>query len=245
MSSAYRSLVAVIVVSVLTCTAFAQTNLVQNPSFETGAIGPEWSVVSNGSGRVRSVVSADALFHGAMPTVLAGNGTRQAALDENSASTIILYQDIALPVNHTVTAQATVAMVNLASAGASNFYRVDIVTPIASTIALGTTATNTAATFGASVLATLLLRPDNLTDVSPAVDTPVIDISAYAGQTVRIRAVVNAQSNFTQGILDNVRVIATPLAAPASIPTLSEWSLMGLSSVMAMFGIARMRRRQV
>ena len=70
MLSAYRSLVAVIVVSVITCTAFAQTNLVQNPSFETGAIGPEWNVVSNGSGRVRSVTSADSLYFGAMPAVL-------------------------------------------------------------------------------------------------------------------------------------------------------------------------------
>lgn len=33
-------------------------------------------------------------------------------------------------------------------------------------------------------------------------------------------------------------------AAPASIPTLSEWALIGLSSLVAMFGIARMRRRQ-
>lgn len=245
MLSAYRSLVAVIVVSVITCTAFAQTNLVQNPSFETGAIGPEWNVVSNGSGRVRSVTSADSLYFGAMPAVLAGNGTRQAALDEFGPSTIILYQDIALPVNHTVTAQATVAMVNFPLAGASNFYRVDIVSPIASTIALGTTGTNTAATFGANVLATLLLRPDNLTNVSPAVDTSAVDISAYAGQTVRIRAVVNASTNYTQGILDNVRVIATPLAAPASIPTLSEWALIGLSSLLAMFGMTRMRRRSV
>ena len=32
--------------------------------------------------------------------------------------------------------------------------------------------------------------------------------------------------------------------APASIPTLSEWALIGLSSLVAMLGIARMRRRQ-
>ena len=31
---------------------------------------------------------------------------------------------------------------------------------------------------------------------------------------------------------------------PASIPTLSEWALIGLSSLVTMFGIARMRRRQ-
>lgn len=32
--------------------------------------------------------------------------------------------------------------------------------------------------------------------------------------------------------------------APTSIPTLSEWALIGLSSLVAMFGIARIRRRQ-
>jgi len=33
--------------------------------------------------------------------------------------------------------------------------------------------------------------------------------------------------------------------APASIPTLSEWALIGLSSLLAMFGMTRMRRRSV
>lgn len=33
-------------------------------------------------------------------------------------------------------------------------------------------------------------------------------------------------------------------AAPASIPTLSEWGLIAMSSILAMFGIARIRRRR-
>lgn len=36
----------------------------------------------------------------------------------------------------------------------------------------------------------------------------------------------------------------TPVASTASIPTLSEWGLIFMSSILAMFGIARMRRRQ-
>lgn len=40
-----------------------------------------------------------------------------------------------------------------------------------------------------------------------------------------------------------VTALAVP-ATPASIPTLSEWGLIGMSSVLAMFGLARMRRRQ-
>ncbi|KRB35646.1 IPTL-CTERM sorting domain-containing protein [Acidovorax sp. Root70] len=40
-------------------------------------------------------------------------------------------------------------------------------------------------------------------------------------------------------------VIGSPptVPSPSSIPTLSEWGLIGLSSLVAMFGIARMRRR--
>ena len=40
----------------------------------------------------------------------------------------------------------------------------------------------------------------------------------------------------------SVTTIAAP--APASIPTLSEWGLIFMSSILAMFGITRIRRRQ-
>ncbi len=46
---------------------------------------------------------------------------------------------------------------------------------------------------------------------------------------------------------DKFTVQIGPLPAPVattSIPTLSEWGLIGLSSILAMFGLARMRRRQ-
>lgn len=48
-------------------------------------------------------------------------------------------------------------------------------------------------------------------------------------------------------ISDKAQATLSPVAgpgSPASVPTLSEWALMGLSSILAMFGIARMRRRQ-
>lgn len=37
--------------------------------------------------------------------------------------------------------------------------------------------------------------------------------------------------------------VGTNVCTSASIPTLSEWALIGLSSLLAMFGLARMRRR--
>lgn len=48
----------------------------------------------------------------------------------------------------------------------------------------------------------------------------------------------------TPPITVSITVRAGPVT-PASIPTLSEWGLIGLSSVLAMFGIVRMLRRQV
>jgi|GEM_PF-4104622 len=41
----------------------------------------------------------------------------------------------------------------------------------------------------------------------------------------------------------SLTVSRAPAPAPASIPTLSEWGLIGLSSLLAMFGFTRMRRK--
>ncbi len=55
------------------------------------------------------------------------------------------------------------------------------------------------------------------------------------------------QITLTRGAGDSNVVINgftfTP-AAPASIPTLSEWGVIGLAGLMALFGIARIRRHQ-
>jgi hypothetical protein len=37
---------------------------------------------------------------------------------------------------------------------------------------------------------------------------------------------------------------AAPAPAPAAVPTLSEWAMIFMASVMALFGIRRMRRSQ-
>jgi len=41
-----------------------------------------------------------------------------------------------------------------------------------------------------------------------------------------------------------IGVSAAPVAAPQSIPTLSEWGMIFLSSLVAMFGMTQVRRRR-
>lgn len=192
--------------------ASAQENLVKNPSFESGTFVPEWSITGQGGGTGAYVKTGGAAIDsGVAPALLAGNGTQELILRTNGSSTTIVYQDIALPANSTITAQATVALVVLGpGAQTTDFYRLDIVQAIPSTLALGTTATNSPATFSTGVLQAMYQHDRSASVASQ--DTPVFDLSAYAGQTIRIRAVVNAQTNYTQGVLDNVRILSTPKA---------------------------------
>ena len=159
-----------------------------------------------GGGNVYLKAAGAAIDSGVAPALLPGNGTLQAVLRTAGASTTMLYQDVVLPVGGLITAQATVALV-VAGAGTetTDFYRVDIVEATPATLVLGTTASNSQATFDAGVLQAMYVH-NRSADVASQ-DTPLFDISAYAGQTVRIRAITNAQTNYTQGVLDNVRII--------------------------------------
>lgn len=56
-------------------------------------------------------------------------------------------------------------------------------------------------------------------------------------------AVVTA-TDYQQGHWGTANVSATANARATSVPTLGEWSLIALSSLLAMFGLARSRRRQ-
>jgi hypothetical protein len=152
-------------------------------------------------------------------------------LRTNGASTTILYQDVALPAGRTITVQATVALV-VSGPGVqpTDFYRVDIVSATPATLLLGTTATNSQATFDPGVLQALYVH-DRSADV-PSTDTPIFDISALAGTTVRIRAVTNAQSNYTQGVLDNVRILAKPAnSVPINSPVMLFAVMLGMIGV--------------
>ena len=104
---------------------------------------------------------------------------------------------------------------------------------------------------GTVVLATLYtFNSANITTgwVSRSVNATV-QLAPLSGQSVILEfsaAIPAAWTNVAGMGLDAVSLDVTgSAAAPASIPTLSEWALIGLSSLVAMFGIARVRRRQV
>jgi len=67
----------------------------------------------------------------------------------------------------------------------------------------------------------------------------------YAPTTAGTANAVVTATDYQLGLWGTMAVSATaaPASAPASIPTLSEWGLIGLSSLLAMFGLSRMRRR--
>ena len=69
------------------------------------------------------------------------------------------------------------------------------------------------------------------------------DLSAYAGQTVRIRIAECNNQGYFQGAVDAVSVISA--AAPASIPTMNEWGIIIFSLILAGSAIWMIRRRQV
>ena len=78
--------------------------------------------------------------------------------------------------------------------------------------------------------------------------SPMASSATWNGQTIASLGLTPGTYTWTWGAgptADTFTVqISPPPAAPASIPTLSEWALIGLSSLLAMFGIARVRRRQ-
>lgn len=72
--------------------------------------------------------------------------------------------------------------------------------------------------------------------------------STFSGQTLAgMGLTVGSLQTYTLPSGDRVVItvgnFALPTAAPASIPTLSEWGVIVISFVLALFGLARVRRR--
>lgn len=76
--------------------------------------------------------------------------------------------------------------------------------------------------------------------------SPMASSATWNGKTIASLGLTPGSYTWTWGAgptADSFTLVI-PAPAPASIPTLSEWALIGLSSLLAMFGIARVRRRQ-
>lgn len=76
--------------------------------------------------------------------------------------------------------------------------------------------------------------------------TTLTSSMTFAGQTLASLGITpgNYAWNFDSGAAsDSVRMTVDSPPAPASIPTLSEWGLLGLSALMAALGLGWLRRR--
>jgi hypothetical protein len=212
----------------LTGAAFAQ-NLVLNPSFETA--GPaNWTLTTTG-----------AVFAG---TSGATDGVLGVSNSSVGDGTLVLYQDVSLPATGTYTIQMAIG-VPLMGSDAKSFVRADITNTNAATIVAPTPGVDTLATTStADVLQNVFSRDGTQGSIAQA-DTAAIDITGLAGQSVRVRVMLQHTGFFghTDMRLDNVRLIRT--APVAVVPTLSEWALISFAMLIVGFGVYQQRRRQL
>ena len=215
----------------------AQNNLLINGSFETGDL-TGWTVVNTGSGQF-SVESGIVTPISGGPIPAPPDGTYATVSDQTGPGSHILYQDVLVPNEGAVTLSFLLYYNNRAGVwadngtlsevgGANQQLRIDIMDPSALVEDIST-----------GVLRNILKTEG---------DDPFIfgygsfteDLSAFAGQTVRIRfAEVDNQSNFNMAI-DGVAVtVALPyVPVPANKPLALLLLVLGLMG-MAAFTIRR------
>jgi len=222
-------------------TASAQLELFENGSFETGDF-TGWTVVQEaGSDGDWFVYSGNTSPFGG--TILSPpDGTFAAVTDQEGPSSQVLFQDIDIPAGSAVTCSVIVYYENLAGVfinGPSLSFdggfdnqqaRIDIMDPNAPDFDIG-----------AGVFLNLFqTNPGDPTSLGYT--TVNFDLTDFSGTTVRFRAAeVDNQEVFNFSI-DDVTCGAILLAG---IPTLSEWGLIAMASILGIVGFMVIRRRKV
>ncbi len=188
------------------CGSDAPLHLIQNAGFESGTL-ISWTVVDAGD-TLGFLVTADTVMPVSTDTVLAPpEGSYAAITDQGGPGTHVLYQDVILPPNKTVTLtaiiyiQSDVTFVNAATAGlahdggeSNQQVRVDVMNPAASVTDVG---------------AGVLLNVYRSQPADPVVTSYIhltADLSAFAGQTVRIRFAEVDTDGFLHFGVDSVDV---------------------------------------
>ncbi|MGB2691679.1 MAG: IPTL-CTERM sorting domain-containing protein [Thermodesulfobacteriota bacterium] len=222
--------------------AEAQPDLFENGSFETGDF-TDWTVVQEpGSGGNWFVYSGNLPLLTNQAILLPPDGTFAATTDQTDPSSQVLFQDIEVPAQGTTECSVIVYYNNLAGEfingpnlntqgpGSNQQARIDIMDPNATDFDIG-----------AGVL-------ENLFQTNPGdplvlgYTTIKFDLTDFAGTTVRFRAAeVDNLGNFLFSI-DNVTCAGE---ITAQVPTLSEWGLIAMASILGIVGFMVMRRRQV
>jgi hypothetical protein len=239
---------ALVAVSLFCARAFAQTDVLANGSFESGLSG--WTTATNLGGGATGTCgyNGDTAPGTETLTSVAGfpatDGTQLAlgSVSQTAGAGLIiscvLYQDVAIPAGATTaTFSFDIGIKNALNNNNTNNAAVVGIYSTATVPAFG----DAAAVGGASGK----LNYVQATDVTlQSRSSASFDISSKAGQTVRF-AIVNAANQLGHeniGI-DHVRFLvntATPI--PASVPTLSEWALIGVGLLLGFTGFWYLRR---
>lgn len=237
--------ICIIMVAVcMVATADAQ-ELVTNGGFETGDF-TGWKRVQQGIGFFYTLAAGDPLPLSAptytqfLPPPV---GTYAAVVDTYSPTSAILYQDITIPAGNTASFSAIVYLKNYNAV--APFYilgadlhnntpnqqmRVDIMDPATDIFDNGPVLMN--------------LFQTNVGDtVEFGYTTLTANLTPYAGSTIRIRIAQVNTNWFFNGCVDAVSVVATA-AVVVPVPTLSEWGMIILATLMALVAIIPLNRKR-
>lgn len=200
-------------------------NLLANPSFET-----------LGQASWTSVIAGPATWNDSAATPPVTDGVNGVFSNQGGPSSQILYQDVVLPVTGTYRIRLDVGC-DPSGGADTDFCRVDITNTNAATIASTTPGVDTLATTGANVIRAVYSR-DGLAGPDPQGSVTAI-FNGTAGQTVRVRLMVQA-SNFIATLdVDNLSLAIAP-----AIPTLSQWGMIILALLLALGAWLTMRRQR-
>jgi hypothetical protein len=211
------ALVAALAAGTLALPGTASAATIANGGFESGDF-TGWITAESGSG-AWSVYTGTST-PGGQAVGSPPEGTHGATTSQGSAGSHVLYQDVALEAGstHTLTlsiywrntaAFVTPSPETLSHTGSPNQqYRVDVMRPSAAVTSVDP----------ADILASVYQSHAG----DPLTQTPsqiTADLSALAGQTVRIRIAETDNQNYFSAALDDVRIDSAPIAAPAPVPT--------------------------
>ena len=224
-----RCLGPVVFLGLLAGQASAQVNLVQNYSFETPGQA-NWTAVRNTPGTVQWLDSA------ASPPRT--DGVNGLTSNQSSYGSQILYQDVVLPSAGRFSIQVAAGCSFSSAPTTHDFCRVDITDTTTASIAPPSPVNDTLATTDHNVLQAIYSR-DSAAGNQAQSDTPIIDISSLAGQTVRVRVMVSDLDGPVAIALDYVRL----MQAFNTAPTLSPWGTLIMAGLLAIAAGLALRRR--
>jgi len=220
--------------SILSTHSRAQVELVENGSFETGDF-TGWTDDSTSEFGEWFVYSASDMVTILPPPV----GEYAAFTQQANESSMILYQDIAVPPGAQVSCSVIVYLENDAEGyiigdglipdGENQQMRIDLMDPEADPY-------DTGAGVLENLFQTLPGDPNSI-----GYTTLDFDLTPYAGETVRFRAAVVVTEDVLNGSIDGFSCVTLEAA---SIPTLSEWGMIAAAAGLEIVGLFFAARRK-